>query len=109
VQRSKGESENRGIGESERRRRGAEQSLAVVTDRRGECDDPAAASGLLHTLRAGHLEAPMLAPAEPRWGQLRFAATPGPDLRDRFRGALVGGTMVWRKIVSNSRRLSAGP
>jgi hypothetical protein len=30
-----------------------EQSLAGVTDRRGECDDPAAASGLLHTLRAG--------------------------------------------------------
>jgi len=29
-----------------------EQSLAVLTDRRGGCDDPAAASGLLHTLRA---------------------------------------------------------
>ena len=29
-----------------------EQSLAVMTDRRGECDDPAAASGLLHTLCA---------------------------------------------------------
>ena len=25
------------------------QSLAVVTDRRGECDDPAAAGGLPHT------------------------------------------------------------
>jgi len=29
-----------GIGESARRRREAEQSLAVVTDRRGGCDDP---------------------------------------------------------------------
>ena len=28
-----------------------EQSLAVMTDRGGGCDDPAAASGLLHTLR----------------------------------------------------------
>ncbi len=41
------------------------QSLAVVTDRRGKCDDPAAASGLLHTLRATSLDAPMLAPADP--------------------------------------------
>jgi len=61
-----------------------------VTDRRGEGDDPAAASGLLHTLRAGGLEAPMLAPGEPRWAQLRFAAAPGLDLRDRFSGALIG-------------------
>ena len=30
-----------------------EQSLAVMTDRRGECDDPAAASGPLHTLNGG--------------------------------------------------------
>jgi hypothetical protein len=50
--------------------------LAVVTDRRGEGEDPAAARGLLHTLRAGRFEAPMLAPAEPRWAQLRFAAAP---------------------------------
>jgi len=70
-----------------------EQSLAVVTDRRGECDDPAAASGLLYTLRAGRLDAPMLAPAEPRWAQLRFAAAPGLNLRDRFRGALIGGAI----------------
>ena len=70
-----------------------EQSLAVVTDRRGECDDPAAASGLLHTLRAGRLDATMLAPAEPRWARLRFAAAPGLDLRDRFRGALIGGAI----------------
>jgi len=84
-----------------------------VTDRRGECDDPAAASGLLHTLRAGRLDAPMLAPGEPRWAQVRFAAAPGLDLRDRFRGApiggAIGGTMVWRKSASNPRRLSAGP
>ena len=60
-----------------------EQSLAVVTDRRGESDDPAAASGLLHTLRAGRLDAPMLAPGEPRWAQLRFAAAPGLDIECR--------------------------
>ncbi|MGD0267003.1 MAG: hypothetical protein ABSD47_18930 [Candidatus Methylomirabilota bacterium] len=47
-----------------------------MTDRRGEGEDPAAARGLLHTLRAGRFEAPMLAPAEPRWAQLRFAAAP---------------------------------
>jgi hypothetical protein len=29
-----------------------------VTDRRGECDDPAAASGLLHTLRAALVQDP---------------------------------------------------
>ena len=70
-----------------------EQILAVVTDRRGESDEPAAAGSLLHTLRAGRLEAPMLAPAEQRRGQLRFAATTGLDLRGRFRGALIGGAI----------------
>ena len=64
-----------------------------MTDRRGECEDPAAASGLLHTLRAGRLAASMLAPAEPRWSQLRCTAAPGLDLRDRFRGALNGGAI----------------
>lgn len=70
-----------------------EPSFAVVTDRRGEGDDSAAASGLLHTLRTGRPDAPMLAPAEPRWRPLRFAAAPGLDLRDRFRGALIGGAI----------------
>jgi hypothetical protein len=68
--------EKRGIGETKRRRRGAEPSLAVVTDRRGEGDDSAAARGLLHTLRAGRLDAPTLAPAVPGWAQLRFAVAP---------------------------------
>jgi hypothetical protein len=44
-------------------------------------------------LDADRLEAPMLAPAEPGWAPLRFAAAPDPDLRDRFRGALIGGAM----------------
>jgi hypothetical protein len=48
-----------------------EQSLAVVTDRRGECGGPAAAGELLLTLRTGRVDAPMLAPAKPRWAQLR--------------------------------------
>lgn len=64
-----------------------------MTDRRGERDDLAAASGLRHILRAGRLDASMLAPAEPRWAQLRFAAAPGLDLRNRFRGALIGGAI----------------
>jgi len=67
--------------------------LAVVRDRRGDYEDPAAASGLLHALRAGRLDAPMLAPAEPRWAQLRFAAAPGLNLRDHFHGALIGGAI----------------
>ncbi len=67
--------------------------MAVVTDCRGERGDPAAANGLLHTRRAGRLDPPMLAPAEPRWAQLLFAVAPGLDLRDRFRGVLIGGVI----------------
>jgi len=48
--RRNGDTGNRRIGETEAR---AGSGLAVVADRRGECNDPAAASGLLHTLRAG--------------------------------------------------------
>ena len=70
-----------------------EQSLAVVRDRRGEGDDPAAARGLPDTLRTGRLDAPMLAPAEPRWARLRSGLEPGVNLRDRFRGALIGGAI----------------
>jgi len=62
-----------------------EPSLAVVTDRRGEGEDLAAARGPLHTLRGGRLDAPMLAPAEPRWPQLRFAVAPAVS-RERRRG-----------------------
>lgn len=43
----------------------AERSLAVMTDARGEVTDPAATSGLLQSLPAGCLDAPMLTPAEP--------------------------------------------
>lgn len=64
-----------------------------MTDARGEVPDPVAASGPLHTLRAGGLDAPILPSDEPRLAQLRFAAAPGIDLRDRFRGALIGGAI----------------
>lgn len=50
--------------------------VAVVRDARGGVADPAAPSELLQTLRADHLNAPILAPAEPRWVRLRFAAAP---------------------------------
>jgi hypothetical protein len=56
-----------------------------MTDARGEVTDPATASGLLQVLRAVRLDAPMLAPAEPRWGPLRFAAAPAVS-RGRRRG-----------------------
>jgi hypothetical protein len=65
-----------------------------VTDRRGECDDPAAASGLLHTLRAGRLDAPMLAPAEPRWAQLRFAVAPAVSKNEKGTGHLLAANCL---------------
>lgn len=64
-----------------------------MADRRGEGEDPAAARGLVPILRAGRLDAPMLAPAAPRWAPLRFATAPGLDLRGRFPGALIGGAI----------------
>lgn len=64
-----------------------------MANRGGDGDDPAAANGLLQTLRAGHLDAPILGPTESRWAQLRFALAPGVDLGDRFRGALIGGAI----------------
>ena len=64
-----------------------------MTVRRGEYDDPAAASGLLHTMHAGRLDAPMPAPAEPRWAQLRSGLDRSANLRDRYRGALIGGAI----------------
>ena len=51
-----------------RRRHGSARE--VMPDASGELTDPAPASGILHTLRAGGLDAPMLALAEPRWAEL---------------------------------------
>ncbi len=61
---------------------------------RGELTDSPPASGLLQSLRAGRLASPIMAPAEPRWARICFAAAPGLDLGDRFRGAVIGGAIV---------------
>ena len=39
------------------------------------------------------LDAPILIEDDIRWGRLGFGLPPGVDLRDRFRGALVGGAI----------------
>jgi len=39
------------------------------------------------------LDPSILAQHDPRWARLRFARVPGVDLRDHFRGALIGGAI----------------
>lgn len=39
------------------------------------------------------LDVPILTAEDPRWPSLSFGQAPGVDLRDRFRGALVGGAV----------------
>jgi ADP-ribosylglycohydrolase len=48
---------------------------------------------VLGQVRAPGLDAPILAGDDPRWERLKFEPAPGVALRDRFRGALVGGAI----------------
>ena len=48
---------------------------------------------LLDRIQGAGLDAPILDEAEPRWAHLGFRPSPGVDLRNRFRGALVGGAI----------------
>jgi hypothetical protein len=54
---------------------------------------PARAKELLGILRSTALDAPILPHRDPRWQRLRMVAGQGVDLRDRFRGALIGGVI----------------
>ncbi len=47
----------------------------------------------LGILCATGLDAPTLAQEDPRWQRLQMTAGQGVDLRDRFRGALIGGAI----------------
>ena len=51
------------------------------------------AKELLGLLHATGLDVPMLPEEDSRWQRLLFQAGQGVDLRDRFRGALVGGAI----------------
>jgi len=48
---------------------------------------------LLGLLYSAELDAPILPREDPRWGRLRSGLDPGVNLRDRFRGALVGSAI----------------
>ena len=54
---------------------------------------PASANEVLRILRDTGLDAPILRQEDPRWQRLRFVVGQGVDLRDRLRGALVGGAI----------------
>ena len=54
---------------------------------------PPRAPSLLAQLVASGLDAPILEPNDQRWTRLRVVPGPGMDLRDRFRGALIGGAI----------------
>jgi hypothetical protein len=51
------------------------------------------AQKVLEQVWAAGLDAPILAGHDLRWGRLKFEPAPGMDLRDRFRGTLVGGAI----------------
>ena len=51
------------------------------------------ATTLLATLLASGLDAPILDPNDTRWNRLRPSCLSDFDLRDRFRGALIGGAI----------------
>lgn len=53
----------------------------------------AAASELLAKVQVMGLRAPILPGQDPRWRRLTFRPDPNIDLRDRFRGALLGGAI----------------
>lgn len=54
---------------------------------------PPLAPTLLADLVAAGLDVPILDPNDTRWERLRPSCLPGLDLRDRFRGALIGGAI----------------
>jgi hypothetical protein len=51
------------------------------------------AKELLGLVYSTELDAPILPREDPRWGRLRSGLDPGVNLRDRFRGALIGGAI----------------
>ena len=51
------------------------------------------AKELLGLVSSTELDAPILPREDPRWGRLRSGLDPGVNLRDRFRGALIGGAI----------------
>jgi hypothetical protein len=53
---------------------------------------PEAAIALGHVVASG-LDAPILDSNDTRWNRLRFSYPSGFDLRDRFRGAPIGGAI----------------
>lgn len=54
---------------------------------------PPRAPTLLAQLDASSVDLPILDPNDTRWNRLRPLSPPGLDLRDRFRGALIGGAV----------------
>ncbi len=51
------------------------------------------AKELLGLVYSTELDAPILPREDPRWGRLRSGLDPGVNLRDRFRGAVIGGAI----------------
>ena len=51
------------------------------------------ATEALATISEAGLDAPIPLVRDARWGRLKFQRVPGVDLRDRYRGALVGGAI----------------
>jgi len=47
----------------------------------------------LEIVRAAGVPAAILGPEEPRWPRVHVEPGPGIDLRDHFRGALIGGAI----------------
>jgi hypothetical protein len=54
---------------------------------------PLHAKSLLTQLTAAGLDAPVLEPTDARWDRLQSSCPSGIDLRDRFRGVLIGGAI----------------
>jgi hypothetical protein len=51
------------------------------------------AKEVLGVVHSTGLDPSILPQHDPRWARLRFARVPGVDLRDHFRGALIGGAI----------------
>ena len=54
---------------------------------------PLDATTLVAQIVASGLDAPILDPSDMRWDRLSSSCPPGFDLRDRFRGAMIGGAI----------------
>jgi hypothetical protein len=59
----------------------------------GALRSPISAKEVLGIACSTELHAPILTQRDPRWARLRFDRVRGVELRDRFRGALVGGAV----------------